>query len=631
MNRLVSIFFVLVIAIFLRAPGIYGGLPYFYNEDEAHHFNRLAEIAKSGDMNPHYFHKPSLHFYLRLPAFYLTYLAERSTGRMQSLDEIITRDRFGLAGFSFAASHPWFVVTSRLTSFAFTLATLLLLIPAGRFFRFSNSASTFSALAFAALPPFIAYAGTVGVDTLMTLLCFGASIAALRLNRSPGLGNLLLCAILAGAAVSSKYNALPIAALPLITLIISKERLPSRYFLALIIPPVAFLLCSPFIVFEFRTFWEQLSYEVWHYRVAGHVGNEAEPGIPQALFYLRWFWDHGTGGILLVLAAFGSLNLLRSRAGLIFLAFPVLYFIEMSLQKANFTRNMLVLLPYLVVCSGSAVQFAKRRVNRTAFQLSAFILCTLIVRELAPQIILERYNLSRKDARVEATTYINTLPSKETAIAGELQMTPLLFNASHNHKVRLSGSSLQRVYLAGFDRVVIGDEFPVPESVRTTKFMGSSESSDNRVEVDPTVRVIELDEIESSIKLSALKDTSAMVTIAKDLSTDCEGFTIESRCWLRSRLTKIYLPQNTSVELTVLSPWANLLEVLDSSEGRVISSQRIEAGIESKIILPFSRDGVIIFAKHLVTPKKIGLNSDERRLAIAITGISKAKPVKTGK
>ena len=62
-----SLALILLLALALRLPMLGADLPYFYDEDEQHHFNRTVEMVQRGDFNPHYFRKPSLHFYLRMP------------------------------------------------------------------------------------------------------------------------------------------------------------------------------------------------------------------------------------------------------------------------------------------------------------------------------------------------------------------------------------------------------------------------------------------------------------------------------------------------------------------------------------------------------------------------------------
>ena len=56
-----------LLALVLRAPLVSSNSRYFYHEDDAHHFNRTVEMAQRFDLNPSYFNKPALHFYLRMP------------------------------------------------------------------------------------------------------------------------------------------------------------------------------------------------------------------------------------------------------------------------------------------------------------------------------------------------------------------------------------------------------------------------------------------------------------------------------------------------------------------------------------------------------------------------------------
>ena len=82
--RALSLFFLLFLAVWVRAPYVSKDLPYFYNEDEAHHFNRVVNMVKSGSFDPEYFHKPSLNFYLRMPVVAASFLWEVSKGRIRS-------------------------------------------------------------------------------------------------------------------------------------------------------------------------------------------------------------------------------------------------------------------------------------------------------------------------------------------------------------------------------------------------------------------------------------------------------------------------------------------------------------------------------------------------------------------
>ena len=75
LRSLLLAFIIIGIAAWLRFPFINSGMPYFYDEDEAHHHNRVVNMVKRGEFNPNYFLKPSLHFYLRMPVVAVSFLA----------------------------------------------------------------------------------------------------------------------------------------------------------------------------------------------------------------------------------------------------------------------------------------------------------------------------------------------------------------------------------------------------------------------------------------------------------------------------------------------------------------------------------------------------------------------------
>ncbi|HSE68039.1 MAG TPA: hypothetical protein VLB12_13715, partial [Gemmatimonadales bacterium] len=54
---------ILVIALALRAWALDFGLPYLYHPDEPSKIEIAQNIVKTGDLNPHYFKKPTLLIY----------------------------------------------------------------------------------------------------------------------------------------------------------------------------------------------------------------------------------------------------------------------------------------------------------------------------------------------------------------------------------------------------------------------------------------------------------------------------------------------------------------------------------------------------------------------------------------
>ena len=181
---------IVLFALWLRLPFISTGLPYFYHEDEGHHFNRTVEMVKRGEWNPEYFHKPSLHFYLRIPVVALSFLHSVREGHIRSIREIRTRDSYGLAGYSFTASHPGIVKWNRALSVLFSLllvaGTFLLTLTITR----SPPPAIIAAVVVAVSPDLLEHSAIIGVDVLMALMSLLAVTAAIFATERGGLVSL---------------------------------------------------------------------------------------------------------------------------------------------------------------------------------------------------------------------------------------------------------------------------------------------------------------------------------------------------------------------------------------------------------------------------------------------------------
>ena len=279
----------------LRIPTITDGLPYFEREDEAHHFNRTVRMVQSGDFNPHYFHKPSLHFYLRMPVVAASFLWGVRQGDLKKIQQIQTRDPYGIGGYAFTASHEGIVKWNRALSVLLLIGTVLLVYLCMIRMGAPPSLSFFSAALFSVSPNAFLYSTTIGVDIVVTFFAVATSYAAICAvtvdaeEAKPKHDWLFWAtAFLAGLTISSKYNALPIVAVPIIASFSFPKVLWKKLTICLVGISGGFLIGSPYILSEIPLFLNHLAYEIWHYGVAGHVGNQAEPGLQQAIFYFWW-------------------------------------------------------------------------------------------------------------------------------------------------------------------------------------------------------------------------------------------------------------------------------------------------------------------------------------------------------
>ena len=198
-------------------------MPYFYSEDEGHHFNRLVNMVKAGDLNPHYFNKPSLHFYLRMPAVAAAFLWSARADELQSIQDIDTENPFGLAGYAWGVSHPRIVMWVRSVSIILSLLIILVTFLLTAWLVRSPWIAVGAAWLVACSPALVTDSAKIGVDTLMTFVCLLTIYFAIRTVREPTLGLIVLTGLCAGLAISSKYNAAPIIVLPLAACVLSRQ------------------------------------------------------------------------------------------------------------------------------------------------------------------------------------------------------------------------------------------------------------------------------------------------------------------------------------------------------------------------------------------------------------------------
>ncbi|MFP5288112.1 MAG: hypothetical protein ACLGI9_20420, partial [Thermoanaerobaculia bacterium] len=113
---------VLLLAAALRLWGMLHDLPFSYYGDELH-FMRRAMAIGTGDLNPHWFHKPAFLMYVLACVYGAYFLAGLLTGRFESTSEF---------GASFLFDPAPFLVLGRLVVVAFGVATVYLVYRIGR-------------------------------------------------------------------------------------------------------------------------------------------------------------------------------------------------------------------------------------------------------------------------------------------------------------------------------------------------------------------------------------------------------------------------------------------------------------------------------------------------------------------
>jgi hypothetical protein len=654
-------------ALWLRAPRIGEGLPFFYREDEAHHFNRLAEMVKSGSLDPVYFHKPSLHFYLRMPVFGASFFWNVKKGAIRSIQEVNTRDEYGVGDYSFSASHPGIVKWSR----AATVALGLALIPLSFFIAFRLSSSVAAAFlasaAVAVSPPLIEEGAVIGVDILMATMCTLSVLLALRLYERFSLSGLWICALTCGLAISSKYNAAPIALVPLATCLLAKKHSWPVLTAALGGPVLGFLAATPYLLVHIPLFLDQVAYEVWHYGVAGHVGHMTEPGWPQFLFYLRWLNFEALGPAYTALGLLGVVflwNAKQPHKAVVFLLFPLLFGALMISQKTNFTRNMLVIIPFISVIAGVAfvrsLEALRLEGKGRLVALAALVLLGLGY-PLRESLLGRAEALSFVDNRsIIGTDLMEALSSQrpgekeQVALSGQLQFPIGMFRSGSFARFDQTRKSLLALYSRGFSKIVAAPAWGI-SSQDSSLFQSTQtlpgEKEQQRIVQNPSIQVFtttpspELTgaltglsksdpELQIDVQLAPASDSVKACSVAGGLSP---ASATETYCWTQGRvvflkfldLERALKASADSSKITLyfdaMTPWAeNPIRFFVGDWSQSLSSAAgawTSFSVQPPLSAIKSAGGLFVEVQKVKSPKLQGLSADDRNLGVALRNI----------
>ena len=610
-----SLFLIVLFAAWLYRPFIKSGLPYFYDEDEGHHFNRTVEMVQNGDFNPHYFLKPSLHFYLRMPVTAISFLLLARRGEISKLGEIKTKDKFGLAGYSFTASHPLLASANR----AFSVFMTILYIAVVFFIALELSGSLCGAMIASFLTTVAAgvteRAAFIGVDGPMGLFCLLAVYLALRLRKNFSYTTLIGCCIFAGAAISTKYNAAPIYILPLASCILLKRKEALSYIVSIIVPAITFLACSPFILVEFPQFLNHVAYEMWHY-ATGHAEHTADPGLPQLIHYTKWLSMIGFGILPCLAALFGLIKLFKKDRveSIILLTFPVIYGFLMIMQKTNFERNFIIIIPFVAILASLGLLNFKSCFKK-CYLFSIFVIL-LAAQPLLNSLSLRAAAASVTDSRDEVYNYLINAETKETALSGKLQL-PLFSRYDSNKNKILTTRGISRVshkvsffdlYQDGYKRLVFGPEKePSKEELELVNVIKvfDGEDSAQRIPRNPKITIYEFkDNVADKISSSLVPEVS--------ISPAQNG--AEDFIWLSKRVSKI---KTDHFKLEIRSPWG--IQNVSFSNGKdSINCKANEKWSSCDISTLRSNDLITATIEDIRAPNSYGISEDSRRLGVAI-------------
>ena len=202
-----------------------------------------------------------------------------------------------------------------------------------------------------------------------------------------------------------------------------------------------FLLTTPGVWIQPRQFITDVTYEINHYKVAGHGGHTLTPGLEHlfwmlAYYALAFFSKYDAVALLcFAMALHGAVLLFKEDRGaaLTLLAFPVFYLLYMSTQRVLIARNLLILGPFLatfaaVSCAGIYRRWMQRPWSRRAYVL----VITGLLAANAVWLRTAAYTIARRDqakALRELADYMRAHPGTRFVVTQHvreaLAATPL--------------------------------------------------------------------------------------------------------------------------------------------------------------------------------------------------------------
>ena len=308
--QLVVVPLILMAAFALRIWGIDFGLPNtLARPDETTLVHRALAIG-AGDLNPHFFRYPSLHFYVLALVYGLYFLAGRATGHFDGVEDF---------QYEFFAEPSTIFILGRLLTAMMGTASVALVYSIATRWR-GRTAGVLSALFLAVAFLHVRDSHFLTLDVPATFYLLVACLFAWRQFDQPNTRTALLSGLFLGLATSTKYNVVLLAPMILLAVVFSSRghqhgsseaaglhlgspQLNSKgswtlLAMTTLVAIVAFVAGSPFVLLDYSTFLADLTAEGGQFS----VGRALDLGRGWT-YHLHTSLVHGLGWPLLITSA----------------------------------------------------------------------------------------------------------------------------------------------------------------------------------------------------------------------------------------------------------------------------------------------------------------------------------------
>ncbi len=324
---------ILLVGLLLRVPGLTWGLPdehklFPYHPDEPTLVELGSRMARTGDLNPHFFNYGSLPVYL----------------------SALVLGAVGLSAAPPGDSGPYLAL--RLVSLVFGLGTIVLAgALAGRLL--GKREQWVAAGLVAVTPIHVIGSSYATVDSLATFLLAAAVLCGVRVLDGSRPADYALAGAFAGLAASTKYVGLTAALVPLACAAWRERRwLPSRSSwaglgIAVACATGAFALTTPYAFIDRSSFWRDFAFELQHKREGG---TTVPPGVSGFAYLFGTALPSGLTWPLVVVMVAGLWLALRRRDRSVPLAAWLVWLVIVTGSgREVFVRYTMPLAPFAAV------------------------------------------------------------------------------------------------------------------------------------------------------------------------------------------------------------------------------------------------------------------------------------------
>lgn len=438
-SRWFDIAFLASLAAVLRIWGIGFDLPNLYHRDEARYVSIPLTILKTGDYNPHFFNYPSLFFYLLALVYIGYFLLLASQGRVGNLDGLVLPEQVLPNVVGRATMPSQFLVGRGMVVLTAVLTVMLVYWVAQKVY--GRRAGVIAALFLCLSPTHIRNSHFIAPDVTMVLLVVASFAFAYKVWAKGRRIDYAMAGVLAGLAISTKYNAYPIivALLAAHVLRAGTPLLNTNIAVAILASVAGFFVGTPFAFLDLPSFLNGVAFELRHYGTLGDPGIEGQNAL---VWYASYLTRHE--GLLPLLAALQAAAGLVARAArtLLILSFPAAYLLFTSFGAVKNDRTVLAIVPFLSLLAGGLIDrllaaleswLYRHDISRVLSRLAAG--AVVVGSLLWPGWQSAQVNLrfSHVDVRTEVSEWMEHSLPAGSRIVGEYY-SPLLVNSKHQFR-----------------------------------------------------------------------------------------------------------------------------------------------------------------------------------------------------